>query len=376
MLTRSQARGGSRARSARKRPIGPVRLERLEARELLAFSPVIAPGPDLTVSGIAGPVAAYGGPLAVTVDVANLVRPNEVINPLAALPNQPSILPASPATTVAVYASASRRFIPSREVLLGEIAVPPLAPGTVTEQTSVFTLPAKQPKGLPSPGRRLYLTLQVDPAATTGDVNPANNLNTNPIPVLISPPLPDLRALAVDVPTSLQAGDQISPAIKIGNFGTVDPALQGPVEVDLVVSPKPSFTQASSIVARYEIQSLPPLSVAPSTNFVVGDANLTNPPNVTTLFGVPVALPKSSSGEYLGLIVDPKKRIRQIRDVVKGPIRSFFVIGKIGAPLPGLPPATIVSQPAPSANLFPIPPFGPINQNVSAASINPIVTPA
>ncbi|GAC1341501.1 MAG: hypothetical protein NVSMB14_06700 [Isosphaeraceae bacterium] len=376
MLSRSQAGRGERAKSARKRRIGLGVLERLEARELMAFSPVIGPGPDLTVVGIAGPVAAYGGPLAVTVDVANLVHPNEVVNPLAALPNQPSVLPASPETIVAVYASPSRRFNASQEFLVGDIAIPALAPGTVTEQTATFTLPAKRPNGLPGPGHRIYLTFQVDPLGQTGDVNPSNNLTTVGIPVLISPPLPDLRALALQTPSTLQAGDVISPSIKIGNFGTVDSVLQAPIEVDLIVSPKPFPTKGSKVLARYLIESLTPLSQAPSTNFIVGDANLTNPPNVTTLFGAQVTLPKSSNGEYLGVIVDPSKRIRQIRDAVKGPIRPFSFVRKIGPAIAGLPPATVVSQPAPQANLFPIPPFGLINQTAPGSASTPVITPA
>ena len=376
MLSRSQAGRGERAKSARKRWISLGLLERLEARELLAFSPLIGPGPDLTVVGIAGPVAAYGGPLSVTVDVANLAQPNEFINPLAALQNQPSISPASPQTIVAVYASPVRRFNPSREVLVGNISIPALAPGAVTEQTATFTLPTKRPNGLPAAGHRIYLTFQVDPLGQTNDINPSNTLTPVGIPVLISPPLPDLRALALEAPPTLQAGDVIVPSIKIGNFGTVDSALQAPIEVDLIVSPKPFITKGARVVERYLVDSLTPLSEAPSTNFVVGDANLTNPPNVTTLFGAQVTLPKSSNGEYLGVIVDPNRRIRQIRDAVTGPIRPFSLVRKIGPAIAGLSPATVVSQPAPAANLFPIPPFGLINQTTPGSASNPVVTPA
>ena len=355
-----RARDG--AKNARKRPIGVGVLERLEGRELLTVSPLIGPGPDLTVSGFAAPVATYGGPLTVVVNVANIAHPNEVDNPLAALPDQPSVLPDSGPTYVSVYASSTRKFNVNREVLLDLIAIPALAAGSSTVQSTTLTLPSTPPKGLPKQGHRIYLTFQV---AQADDTDSSNNGTTIGVPVLLSPPLPDLRAIAFQTPPTMQPGDVIDPSIKIGNYGTIDSSLQAPIEVNLVASPTAKLSKDAHVIAMYNIDSLTPLSEAPTTNLVVGDANLSNPPNVTTLFGVPVMLPSSPRTYFIGLIVDPNRKIRQIRDLVSGPIRPFTLVRKVGPPIAGLPPAGIVSQPAPPANLFPTPPFGPINQTTA-----------
>src|SRR5438105_4542509 len=74
------ARWARRAERVRRRPdrIAP---ERLEGRELLSYSPLGFSLPDLTVTGRAAPIAAYGGPLAVEVDVRNLGA-SSLIEPL------------------------------------------------------------------------------------------------------------------------------------------------------------------------------------------------------------------------------------------------------------------------------------------------------
>ena len=85
----------------------------------------------------------------------------------------------------------------------------------------------------------------------------ANNVS-KPVPVRVtSQPLPELRAIALAVPSSLSPGDTITPEIQIENFGTADPNLQGPVTVDLVASVTKSFTLGSSIVASYTVEQRP-----------------------------------------------------------------------------------------------------------------------
>jgi len=81
------------------RPVRPERharrrtnladLERLETRDLMAFSTLGYSLPNLTVSGTAGSSAAWGGTLGVTAYVAN-VGSSTITNPIAQAPGDPT----------------------------------------------------------------------------------------------------------------------------------------------------------------------------------------------------------------------------------------------------------------------------------------------
>ena len=70
-------------RAARRADVGS--LEQLEARELLAFSPLGFSLPDLTITGQAGPRAAWGGALAVSAILQN-TGASTITEPLSQLP--------------------------------------------------------------------------------------------------------------------------------------------------------------------------------------------------------------------------------------------------------------------------------------------------
>jgi hypothetical protein len=158
----------------------------------------------------------------------------------------------------------------------------------------------------------------------------------------------------------MQPGDSIQPNIKIANYGTVNPSTQGSFEVDLVASTQPNFGPGSQVVSRFTVSSLAPLADVPSQNTVLGDVNVKDPINVLTLEGAPTTLPTSPTGYFLGVIVDPQNNIREIHEVGRGPSSALSPVVTVGNPIPGLPPAGVVTSPPPISNVFPIPANGVI----------------
>jgi hypothetical protein len=351
-----EARPPRRNTHARRR-LDLAALERLEGRDLLTTSPLGLSLPDLTVSGFAAPVAAWGGPLAVTVDVENLASTSQ-IQPLALAPGSASPADVTSAD-VAVFVSARRRFGPDA-VQIGTITVPGLTQNTEVQQTQTFTLPSR-PAGFPGVGGQVFVTFEVNPPTSTSNPQRAilesdvtNNIATARQPVRIQPALPDLRVVGLDVPPVMQPGDTIQPQIKIANFGTVDTQLQGPVVVDLVASTSPTFTSGSTVVEQFTIVNIPPQSIAPTQSRVLGTQNVIDPPNVETLFNTPIAtLPTQPPVYFLGVVVDPNHTIRQI----SRPSRQLSEVRRVGPPIPGLPRAGVIAQPSPitSTTVFPFP---------------------
>jgi hypothetical protein len=329
-------------------------LEALETRELLAYSPLGFSLPDLTVSGYAAPVATWGNPMAVTVDVRN-IGSSSMYEPLSLAYGSPSSADAGP-SKVSVY--LSRRAHGGGALKIGEIQFPGVRQNSVVEETALVNLP-QQPRGFPGNGGTVYVSFQVDQTESVPDFNRRNNISARS-PVQIAVALPDLFAIALDVPPVMQPGDTIQPNIKLANYGTVDTAAQGPFEVDLVASTQPFFGPGSQVVSRFIVNSLPPLADAPSQNTVLGDVNIQNPVNVITLEGSPTTLPASSSGYFLGVIVDPQNKIRQIHEIGSGNSSALSPVVKVGNPIAGLPPAGTVNNNVNIENVFPIPPGGPI----------------
>src|SRR5262249_17278533 len=103
----------------RRRP-DVAHLERLEPREVMTTSALGVSLPDLTVTGVTAPTAAWGPPLSVTVNVQN-IGSNSVPEPFASLNGGVSSADSQP-TTVAVFASP--RKYASKEVPIGTINVP------------------------------------------------------------------------------------------------------------------------------------------------------------------------------------------------------------------------------------------------------------
>src|SRR3954451_8116053 len=98
-------------------------LEALEGRQLLSYSP-IGSLPDLVVTAQAGPIATYGGPITVTLDVRNLGA-SSTVEPLNLAQGATSTATAAP-SHVGVSLVSGPRGKPGgpRSVFLGDVAIP------------------------------------------------------------------------------------------------------------------------------------------------------------------------------------------------------------------------------------------------------------
>jgi hypothetical protein len=333
----------------------------LEERALMAFSQLGFSLPDLTVSGQAGPRAAWGGVLDVSVLLRN-IGASTTTEPLSQAPSTQAPTPGSPYgssssadapdSVIAVFASPSSKSMKGA-ITVGTIQAPPLSQNSVEQIPATFTLPSRPP-GFAGNGGKFFIWFVANSTSQVVEVTQANNVS-RPVPVLVSgQALPELRAIALAVPNSLQPGDTIAPEIQIENLGTADPSAQGPVTVYLVASVNRSFTLGSSIVASYTINSIPPVSATPTGgNFQTFAQQIVNQPsNVVTIAGSAVTLPTSPGRYFLGVVVDPQDKIKQL----SLPRNRFSLIHVVGPPSKTLPPGGVVSTP--SSNLFPVSPSG------------------
>jgi hypothetical protein len=307
-------------------------LERLETRALMAFSTLGYSLPDLTISGTAGPRAAWGGTLGVIAYVDN-IGASTIPNPIAQAPGDVTTADAS-ASTVGVYITPHRNSLKGA-IEIGTIAAPEIPQNSLVQVNGSFTLPSR-PAGFGA-GGKFYVRLVANAARNVVEADTSNDLST-PIPVsVVSTALPELRATALGVPSTLSPGDTITPTISIANLGTA--ASGTPVQVALVASTSKSFTVGSSIVALYDITtSIPGASEGSS--------------NVFTFTAPAVTLPTSPSTYYLGIVVDPYGKIPQL-SLPKNVFEQIHVVGATGS---GLSAAGVVSTP--NNNPFPEPPNG------------------
>ncbi len=347
-------------------------LESLEERTLMAFSALGYSQPDLTVSGFASPVASWGGPLTVTVNVAN-IGASTINEPLALAPGATGATDTGP-TTVQVYATKSPHSLKGA-VPLGFFAIPALSQNSSTQFSDTFTLP-QQPAGLPGDGGKVFIVFQVNATNSVYERNFQNN-TSKPVPLAIEAPLPELEAVGLDLPATMQPGDTVQPNIRITNIGAADTDLQGPVTVALVASTTRSVNSGSTIVALYTISNIPSASEVATQGTTLGDANLTPPLNVVTIAGPPVTLPVSPKTYFLGVVVDPFNQIVQLSDIAKHqkPVNKFVLVRKIGPSTSGLPPAGVLTNGGTS--LVPVFPTGIGNSPIGgvAGGTFPIVTP-
>jgi hypothetical protein len=339
--------------------------ESLETRALMAFSPLGFSPPDLTVSGWTAPVAAWGGPLAVHVEADN-IGASSIIQPLNLAQGAGSAADSGP-TTVDVYVSTKAHNF-THAVKVATIGVPSIPQNSVLPIDQVISLP-QQPHGFPGDGGKIFVQLRIDANKQSLDLDRTNNKFTIKQSVQIAAPLPDLEAIAMDVPPVIQPGDTVQVNAKIANLGTVDTAPQGPVMVDLVASTDTNFGPGDVVLAQVNIDDIQPLSEVPATNSVLGDVNISDPVNVRKISFPIVTLPGAPPNTYfLGIIVDPANTIREIREIGQPPSTELSPAVVVGPPITNLPPAGLVSAPASPANVFPIPPFGLIPIFSSSAS--------
>jgi uncharacterized repeat protein (TIGR01451 family) len=333
--------------------------ERLEARALMAFSTLGFSLPDLTVTGVAGRVAAWGGKIDVNATIVNIGTSTTTV-PLAQAPGDTSTADA-PASSVTVLIAPHRHSL-AGAFPLGVFTAPPVQQNSLEQITQSFTLPTVPPSGFTSrPGGKFYVRLVANSNNRVIEANTSNNLSKPITVTLASQVLPALQATALNVPPVMQPGDTISPTIAVANLGTA-PARR--VQVALVASTNRSFNVGSSIVALYTINDIPPASQTPTGGSLAtfDQLNLTAPSNVVTIFGSPVTLPTSPARYFLGVVVDPFGRLKQL----KTPRNSFSLIHTVGPPIANLPPAGVLSTPL--TNPFPEPPNGQLIGVVSSSA--------
>jgi hypothetical protein len=336
-------------------------LEVLEERTLLSFSNLGFSLPDLKISGEAGPRAAWGGNIVVSAYLQNIgaSTTTEPMSQAGATDTQAagslySSASASDAntSTVNVLITPTARSLRGA-ISLGTISAPPLEQNNVEQLSSLFKLPS-QPAGFAGAGGKFFVWFVANSTNAFPEANTNNNLS-KPFAVQVTgQPLPELRATELAVPSRMQPGDTIDPTIVVENFGTADPAAQGPVTVELVESVTKSFTLGSQVIASYTINALPGVSGTPTRgNFRTFAQRILSPPeNVVSLGGTKVTLSTSPSTYFLGVVIDPKGAINQL----SLPKNSLQVIHVVGPPIKGLPPANTVSNG--TSALFPTAPFG------------------
>jgi hypothetical protein len=344
------------------RALRSIELERLEKRELLSYSPLGFSQPDLAVSGFGPPVAAWGGPLTVTVDVRN-IGSSTIIEPLAQEPGAASTADAGP-VGVSVFLIRGTSFR-DRAIQIGTIGIDTLAQNSDVHLNETFVLPP-QPPGFRNISGDLHLGFVVSSGGAVPNLNSTRRAYVDPTPVALAPALPELVAVGLDVPPVMQPGDTIQPNIQIANFGTVDSALFGPFTVFLLATTRRNSLKGASVIDSYTIEALPPLSRVPQTMPALGDVNINLPVNVDELEGRLVTLPVSPSRYFITVVVDPGSEIPQIHNLNKqfrkhGLVSTPRPVRQVGPPVHNLPPAGVVSEPSsPFTNPFPEPSF-PVN---------------
>ncbi len=330
--------------------------------------------PDLTVSGKAAPSATYGGNLAVTIDVRNIAA-TTLTDPLAQEPGSTAHADAQGPVDVNVFITRTRRLNTSA-VLIGTVTFPDgVSQNSLVEQTATLTLPDR-PAGFPA--GRFFVAFQVDPAAQVQDLDRTNNAFVVRQPVkLTGNPGAGVVPVALELPSTIQPGDTVQPNIRVENFGSV---ASGPIVVDLVTSPTRRLTSASRVVGRFQVPSVPALAETTSYRYVPGDVNL-NPPgnnlvpgtttslntvsyfdttttqnNIFTIYAAPVTLPSTPRRYFVGLVIEGSSNGTSLSQVYTAAV------------VPGLPQAGVLTDPAPEANQFPIPPYGAINQTTTTTT--------
>ncbi len=354
-------------------------LEQLEGRQLLSYSSLGYSLPDLKISGLAGPVASWGGSYQVTVVLQN-TGASTIIEPLSLVPASevavgpdgslvpPYYVPSSAdaaASQVGIYL-APRPHSLAGAIEIGTATAPAIPQNDIERFDVSLTLP-QQPAGFRASGV-YYIRLE---SSFTNNVSA-------PIPVrFISQALPQLQATALDLPDALQPGDTVAPTFQITNLGTANTATQGPVQVALVASVTPDFNLGSSIVGLYTLPAgIPGQSSAPVANSArhharlyeskIYNNNVTPLQNVETYTGAAVTLPTSPSTYYLGVVIDPYNTLTQL----SLPANRLELIRTVGPATSGLPPAGVVSTPLSPVPQFPNPPDG-----VPIGNVNPATYP-
>ena len=327
-----------------RRPGLAARFESLETRELLAFSEIGVPLPDLVVTGFPAPVATWGSSLAINATISNTTA-SSIIQPLSLAPGSTSTADA-PASQLGVYITNSPRNIKGA-IEVGRLDVPAIPQNSATSIVNgLVTLP-NRPSGFPGDGGKIYVFLKANDANQFPETVDGASISS-PVATKIEAPFPELSVVGFDVPPVMSPGDTIQPNIRIANLGTADTATQGPVQVALVASTTPTFTTGSSIVATYTVANIPAQSTAATNGVAIGDANLTPGNNIVTIPAANdpkfiVTLPTAPGQYYLGVVIDPNHQLKQIQTIPQGNsgVTPLSLARVVGASNTGLPAAGV-----------------------------------
>jgi hypothetical protein len=332
--------------------------ERLESRDLLAFSPLGFSLPDLTITGSVGQRAAWGGSLGIVATVINQGT-STITNPLAQAPGASTTADA-PTSTVAVVITPRRSL--AHAVTIGTFQAPPVSQNSIEQIPETFTLPAR-PNGFAGGGGKFYVHLIVNSDSKVVEADRGNNVST-PLPVQVaSRALPQVVATGLSLPDELAPGDTIIPTISLTNIGTAPTS--GPIQVALVASTTRSFTVGSSIVALYDVtSSIPSASQVAPGGVISAFAQITPLNNSLAFTGPAVTLPTSPRKYFLGVVVDPYGKVQQLRSLSS----TLQQVTTVGPPTSGLPGAGVVSSG--NTNPFPLPASGTTIGVTSSTALN------
>ncbi|WP_165248589.1 hypothetical protein [Paludisphaera soli] len=367
------SRDSLRARQARRaRRTGLAAPERLEDRQLMAYSSLGFSLADLAVTGESAPTASWGGPLTVQVRLQNLGA-STIVEPTSLVPTTQveigpdgTVVPSyytpsqadAPETTVAVFLVPRGRGL-AGGIQVGTIEAPYLTQNNIEQFEATITLP-ERPAGFPASGA-FTVRLVANADRTVLESNYRNNVSP-PLNVQLTPTpaTPALRAITFDVPGGLAPGDVIAPYIQIANLGAAP--LTSDVEVAVVASTTPDFNLGSSIVSIYTIgggvnglSSVPlPNSARHGRGFRALQRNniITPRSNVVTIQGANVALPTSPNLYYLGIVIDPYNKL----NLPNQPANRLELVQRVATNSSGLSPTGVVSTPG--AFDFQYPPDG------------------
>lgn len=359
-----------RARRARKprRRVGPVAPERLEGRALMAYTSLGFSLADLAVSGVASPVAQWGGTVTVDVTLQNLgastiVEPTSLVPPLQVgvgpdgTVSPPYYTPSqadAAGATIGVFLVPRGRG-PASGFKLGTIEAPALGQNNIEQFRATLALPDR-PAGFP--GRGPYtIRLVANDDRTVLESNYRNNVSPAiPIQITAAPATPVLRVVSFDLPErGLIPGDVVAPRIQVANIGNA--SLTSDVEVAIVASTTPDFNLGSSIVSLYTIpggiggvNSTPmPRSARHSLGVLDPRHAIVAPrSDLATINGELATLPTSPSTYYLGVVVDPFNKL----NLPNQPANRLEMI-KIVSAIPGETPSGVVGDAATLPFQFP-----------------------
>jgi hypothetical protein len=325
-------------------------VERLEPRALLAYTPLGYSLPDLKISGYTSSSASWGSSLTVTLNVQNLGA-STLIEPTLLAPGAPSHADSSP-TTVDVFLSRTPHPRAKDTVLAAVIPIPGIKQNNLVQISQTVTLPA-QPAKFPGDGGKVYASFVINPMGQSPDLvgAPRSAISTSN-PILIEAPFPQLEVTGLDVPSVMQPGDTIAPTIRIINVGPAATSPQGPFTVTLVASTQPKLNAGSSTIATYTVNNIPGISQVSSGTHVTSDANVNPQNNIVTIVGAPVTLPVEPKVYFIGVVVDPNRKLAQLQAN-----HGLQQPQRVGPPIKGLPPAGVLYSGGGSNNLpFPYPP--------------------